>query len=121
MKPLLHAKISVKQHGGTLEDYMKIHNFIDSSKSHIADVRHRALLHSSFGCFLVEQMFGTYFKNSDGDLISTRDIAEEHILQDLGFIPTVEKYLGNMAIQPWMSGTRKREGKRVKIKFTMED
>lgn len=114
MKPLLHANLSVKKYGGVVEDYLPIHNFIDSTKSCMPDIRHRALLHSSFGCYLVEQVYGVYFVNSDGKKVSTRDIAEEHIIQDLGFIPTVEKYLNNMEIQPWMSGTErsKFKGKR---------
>lgn len=106
MKPLLHANLSVKKYGGEVEDYLPIHNFIDSSKACMPDVRHRALLHSSFGCYIVEQVFGVYLTNKDGKRVSTRDVAEEHIIQDLGFIPTVEKYLNNMEIQKWMSGTR---------------
>lgn len=83
------------------------------------DVRHRAILHSSFGCYLTEQVFGVYLTNSDGKDFSVRDIAEEHIIQDLGFIPTVEKYLNNMQIQGWMSGTVKKtdRSKSVTIKF----
>ena len=115
MKPLLHAKISVKKYGGTVEDYLPIHNFIDSSKACMPDIRHRAILHSSFGCYLVEQIFGVYITNSAGKMVSCRDIAEEHIIQDLGFIPTVEKYLNNMEIQPWMSGSVKTsESTKVK-------
>lgn len=111
MKPLLHANLSVKSHGGHVDDYLPIHNFIDSTKSAHPDVRHRAILHSAFGCYLVEQVFGVYITNSDGKRVSTRDIAEEHILQDLGFIPTVERYLNCMSIEPWMSGTEKRNAK----------
>jgi hypothetical protein len=58
MKPYLHAKISAQKWGGKPEDYQPIHDFIDSSKEHHADVRHRALLHNSWGCFLVEKLFG---------------------------------------------------------------
>lgn len=108
MKPLLHAKISVKTYGGKVEDYLPIHNFIDSSKASMPDVRHRAILHSSFGCYLAEQVFGTYFKNSDGKDVSVRDVAEEHIIQDLGFLPSMEKWLDTMPIETWMSGTMKR-------------
>lgn len=108
MKPLVHAKITVKKYGGHVDDYLPIHNFIDSSKAAMPDVRHRAILHSSFGCFLAEQVYGTYITNSDGKMISVRDVAEEHIIQDLGFIPTVEKWLGTMPIELWMSGSRKR-------------
>lgn len=117
MKPLLHAKISVKKYGGIVDDYLPIHNFIDSSKSHVADVRHRALLHSSWGCFMAEEKFGSYLKNSDDKEFSVRDIAEEHILQDLGFIPSVEHWLRNMRIEPWMGGSRKRKVKYNKISF----
>lgn len=107
MKPYLHAKASARLHGGKPEDYMPIHNFIDSSKSNVPDVRHRALLHNSFGCFMVEEKFGAVAVNSDGKEYSPRDIAEEHIIQDLGFIPTVEMYLKNMQIVGWMSGTKR--------------
>jgi hypothetical protein len=108
LKPLIHAKITVKTYGGKVEDYLEIHNFIDSSKCAHPDIRHRAILHSAFGCFIVERVFGTYLTNSDGKDVSVRDIAEEHIIQDLGFIPTMEQYLNNMTIQPWMSGTEKK-------------
>ena len=42
MKPLLHANISVKAHGGHVDDYLPIHNFIDSTKSAHPDELHRA-------------------------------------------------------------------------------
>jgi len=120
MKPLIHAKISVKTYGGIPEDYLPIHNFLDSSKATMPDMRHRAILHSAFGCYIAEQIFGTYFKNSDGKDVSTRDICEEHIIQDLGFIPTVEQYLNNMTFQDWMSGTKKRT-KTFKTKLSLVD
>jgi hypothetical protein len=114
MKPFLHSKIHVKKYGGKTSDYADIDDFIDSSKAAVADVRHRAILHSAFGCFVVEQVFGRTRLNSDGKEYSPRDICEDHILQDLGFIPTMEKYLNNMQVQPWMSGTEKRNKKTVK-------
>ena len=118
MKPHHHANISAKQHGGVAEDYMAIHEFIDHSKSAVADVRHRAMLHSAWGCYVVSQVFGNLLTNSDGKTVSVRDIAEEHIIQDLGFIPTMDDWLKEMPIQGWMSGTRKR---RQVFDFTTED
>lgn len=108
MKPYLHGRIHAKKYGGTSEDYSDIDDFIDSSKSSVPDIRHRAIFHSSFGCYVVEQMFGRTRINSDGKEYSPRDVAEDHILQDLGFIPTMEQYLNNMSIQAWMSGTEKK-------------
>ena len=114
MKPYLHARIHAKKYGGSPEDYMDIDDFVDSSKSSVPDVRHRAILHSSFGCFVVEKVFGATRVNSEGKVYSPRDVAEDHIIQDLGFIPTMDKYLNNMQVQPWMSGTEKKNTARVK-------
>ena len=95
MKPKIHAKSSVKKFGGRIKDYKKIHQFMDSSKAHFADVRHRAILHSTFGCFIVEMIFVNTIINSDGGEVYVRDIAEQHIIEDLGFIPCVSDYLNN--------------------------
>lgn len=113
MKPHLHARNSAREWGGKPEDYQAIHDFIDSSKAHVPDMRHRAILHSSFGCYLAEQVFGTLITNSDGKHVSVRDVAEKHIIEDLGFIPTVQDYLNHMEAAPWMSGT-KRGGTKTK-------
>lgn len=109
MKPYLHAKITAKKYGGVPEDYMKIHEFIDHSKAAVADVRHRAMLHSAWGIYVVSQVFGDLLTNTDGKMVCVRDVAEDHILQDLGFIPTMDEWLKEMPIQPWMSGTRKKK------------
>jgi hypothetical protein len=105
---MLHAKSSAKKYGGKPEDYLAIHDFMDSSKQAIADVRHRIVFHSAFGAFVTEKMFGHTITNSDGREVSVRDVAEDHILEDLGFIPSLEKWLVNMPIENWMGGpTRK--------------
>lgn len=117
MKPHLHANASAGLYGGKPEDYQAIHDFIDSSKAHLADVRHRAIFHHSFGIFICEKVFGTTITNSDGRQVSVRDIAEEHILQDCGRIPTVQDYLRNMRIQPWMASSMSRHLSVRKAKF----
>ena len=107
MKPYLHARSSARKHGGKPEDYLDIHDYMDSSKASLPDVRHRAVFHSALGCYIVERIFGTTRENSDGRSYSTRDIAEQHIIEDLGFIPTLEKWFENMPIDQWMGGRRK--------------
>ncbi len=102
MKPFIHAKNSANKFGGKPEDYQAIHDFMDSSKAVVPDMRHRAIFHSAFGCFIVEKVFGTTIVNSDGEEVSTRDIAEEHILEDLGRIPTLQDWLSEMNFQEWM-------------------
>jgi hypothetical protein len=113
MKPLQHARNSVKKWGGTLDDYLPIHDFFDSSKAALPDMRHRAILHSAFGIFVLERVFGTYIVNSDGRKVSVRDIGEDHVVEDLGFIPTLEKWLKHMPMEDWMFGS----GRKSKAKF----
>lgn len=123
MKPWLHAKISAKKFGGRPEDYIDIHEFIDSSKAAHADMRHRAILHSAFGIYVTALVFGTmeqqpdgswkrmpYIRNSKGETVDVRDIAEQHVLDDLGKIPSVGDWLKHMVLEPWMGGAmRKRK------------
>lgn len=108
MKPFLHAKISAKKFGGKWEDYIDLHDFIDHTKELLPDMRHRALLHNAFGCFMVEKLFGHVRVNSDGKEYSPRDVAECHIVEDLGFLPTVQDYLQHMPVIDWMYGSKKR-------------
>lgn len=114
MKPLLHSVVSVRKFGGREEDYQKIHDWFDQTKAMVPDMRHRAILHSSFGIFLAEQMFGTYIVNSDGKKISVRDIGEQHVIDDMGRIPTPQDYLEGMPMYNWLGGMRV---KKTRIKM----
>ena len=105
MKPFIHARNSARKYGGKPEDYQAIHDFFDSSKQTVADMRHRAILHSAFGIFIAERVFGTTVTNSDGRQISVRDICEDHVIEDLGFIPSVEKWLKHLPMEDWMFGS----------------
>lgn len=101
--PQLHSKSSAKKFGGEWGDYIKIHNFFDQTKAHCGDCRHRMILHNTFGIFLAEQVFGVVFKReSDGKEIPTRIIAEQHILQDFGYIPTLNDVIDTIELKSWM-------------------
>jgi hypothetical protein len=101
--PYHHALSSVKRWGGEVEDYLPIHNFLDSSKAHIGDIRHRALLHNTWGVFLCEQLFGVSICNSRGANIPVRTIAEKHVVEDCGFIPSVSDWLKHLQVpEAWM-------------------
>ncbi len=104
-KPWIHAESSAKRYGGKPEDYIEIHNLMDSSKAVIADSRHRALTHNSwFVGTILEKIFGTTITNSAGRQISVRDIGEQHVLEDFGnrFIPSGQDYLAEIEFQDWM-------------------
>lgn len=109
MKPYKHALISARKFGGAPEDYMEIHNWFDHSKAHVPDMRHRMILHNSFGIYLCEQVFGDTFENSAGLVVSVRDVGEQHVIDDLGSIPTLEHCLSGLELQPWMGGPMRKK------------
>ena len=98
MTPLRHAKHSVKLHGGTVDDYLPLHLWMDQTKLHVADLRHRVVLHNSFGIGLCEERFGPYLVNSAGPKVPTRKLAEQHVIEDLGFIPSLDQSLQDTPI-----------------------
>lgn len=103
-KPWIHSLSSAKHFGGKPEDYLDIHQFLDSSKSVIADNRHRCLTHNSwFLSVVLERIFGVTLVNSDGNTVSVRNIGEQHVGEDFhGFIPSAQDYLQEMEFKPWM-------------------
>jgi hypothetical protein len=108
-KPYIHAVSSAKRFGGVPDDYIEIHNFLDSSKGVIPDARHRALTHTSwFLSVVLERVFGVTITNSDGKVVSVRDVGEQHVSEDFGnrFIPTAQDYLQEIEWQPWMENGR---------------
>ncbi len=102
MSPIHHAIVHARKWGGEPEDYLMVDRFLDSTKLHFGDIRHRAILHNSFGVGLCESIFGEAIRNSNGRDIPVRWIAEAHILQDCGFIPSIKDWLNNIQTQPWM-------------------
>jgi len=105
-KPYFHSQSSAKKYGGTWEDYMEIHEFMDSSKAAFPDNRHRALTHNSwFIGTILPRVFGeTFRRKSDNKIVNTRDIGEQHVLEDykFKFIPTPQDFLQEMEFLSWM-------------------
>lgn len=118
MNSVYHAKSSAHKWGGEWEDYLPVHEFIDSSKKFIGDFGHRALLHSTWGCWLAEEIFGAvlYIPTGNGNVreVPVREIAEQHIIEDLGWLPSPGDYLQHMERKKWMSG-------KVKVTKTLSE
>ncbi len=107
MKPWIHSESSAKKFGGKPEDYIEIHNLLDSSKSALCDNRHRVLTHNSwFIGTILEKIFGVTITNSEGKKVSVRDIGEQHVSEDFkgGFVPSVQDFLVDFELKPWMTG-----------------
>jgi hypothetical protein len=105
--PYHHALSSVQKWGGRVEDYLPIHDWFDESKSILADFRHRALRHHAEGIFQAERLFGTTLTNAAGRVVPVRWVGEQHVKEDLGWVPSAVDWLKNLAPQPWMARTGK--------------
>lgn len=100
--PYHHAVSSAKRFGGSFEDYLALHRWFDASKAHVADARHRCLRHHSLGIFLAEWRFGVTLMNASGKSVPTRLVAEQHVQEDLSFIPSLAQCLRHLPIERWM-------------------
>jgi hypothetical protein len=108
-----HAKSSARRFGGLPKDYLELHEFMDHTKAHLADARHRLVLHNSWGIFLAERLFGTTItRKSDGKEVPTRTVLEQHVLEDFGRIPTLEQCLAQVTLEPWMYRNAKQLSKK---------
>ena len=97
-----HAVSSARKWGGKPDDYQAIHDWLDGSKLILADFRHRALRHHAEGCFAAEALFGLTLTNSAGRSVPVRLIAEQHIVEDLGRIPSFADWVRCIRPEPWM-------------------
>lgn len=107
-----HAQSAARKWGGVPEDYIEIEEFIDSSKKIIGDVRHRSVYHHTEGVWLCQRIFGRVIpveKTHKEVLVPVRMVAERHILEDLGWLPSPADYINHMAVSPWMSGAQRKE------------
>lgn len=110
LAPLKSKNISAKQQasfsaarwGGSPKDYLAIHNKMYAPGDCSAS---RAIFHSSFGIYLIEELFGVSFQKNDR-VIAVRDIAEQHVLRLYGYIPTLSDWLDDIE-SLWMVGIRK--------------
>ena len=107
--PVLHSKSSVKKFGGKWEDYIHLHEWLDETKGWYCHSIHRMFRHHSEGIFEMEKKFGSHFTNSDGKIVYTRYVGEQHVREDCNnYIPTAKEWVdGLQAMQKplWMMKT----------------
>jgi hypothetical protein len=115
MKPLQHAQISRKTHGGKWQDYIAVHSFLDSSKAACAHFKHRFLLHHREGIELGVRIFGGNVVNSENKAIETRRILTEHLIEDVGRIVSVEDWARYLLLNKNDSFYKFLEKKRKQI------
>ena len=100
--PWHHAVSSSRKWGGEPADYLAVHRWFDESKGYLADARHRSIRHHSEGIAECITVFGPIVLES-GKVIPIRWVGEQHVLEDLGHIPTAADWLRCMTLEPWMN------------------
>jgi len=101
--PYHHALSSVKKWGGSAEDFLPLHSWFDvESKMITADFRHRALRHHAEGIVMLERLYGTTITISTGRVVPVRLIGEQHVAEDLGFVPSFVDWVRCIRPEPWM-------------------
>jgi hypothetical protein len=107
--PYHHSLSSIRKWGGLPEEYQRIHDWFDESKMLVADFRHRALRHHAEGVFMAQTIFGLTVTLSTGRVIPTRWIGEQHVREDLGFIPSFAEWVKAIRPEAWMGRAQKLE------------
>ncbi len=125
-----HAVSSVKKWGGEVDNYLPLHKWMDETKDHFADPRHRAIRHHSQGIGWLIDTFGqaitlstcakcgepesehlvrlSFQDQPEGHhefvakQVPTRWVGEQHCLEDFGRIPTMADWLREMTVESWM-------------------
>lgn len=96
MNSVIHSQISVRKRGGIIDDYLAIHDFIDSTKELCSDNRHR-IMHTMWGIKrIIVPIFGHTILNSDNKAVNVKDLCEQdHILPDYlnRFIPSLSDFV----------------------------
>jgi len=86
MRPFQHALNSARGTDGCWEEYLPVHEFIDSTKVACSDIRHRMILHSvDFGAAVARMAFP---ERTDVDALMRR-----HVIEDLGEARTLSDWL----------------------------
>lgn len=117
MTPWDHAISSAVHFGGDASDYILVHDWLDSTKQYTGNWTHRMFRHHSAGVQWAIELFGHTVQNSVGEHVPTKKIAEQHILEDCGFIPTPAdwaKCVGNNP-EDWMLRVKKKNVQNMEL------
>jgi hypothetical protein len=102
MKPIHHALVSARLFGGVPEEYLPVHNAFDMSKAALADMRHRASLHSvDHGQAVMEMIFP-----KDIGQTTLQNVCIQHVNDDQGFDVTLDHWLSECTVPGYAIATR---------------
>lgn len=98
-----HAVSSVNAFGGSPKDYHELHRWMDRGRIGTDKLLHRMLAHHTQGIADAVALFGDTITNSQGRKVPTSLLASQHIVEDLGFVPTLDHYIELLHCPRWVS------------------
>ena len=122
--PWHHAVSSARRYGGEPDSYLHVHEWFDATKGWLPDFRHRAIRHHSEGIAQAVELFPPIkihvLVNGERKekVIPIRWVAEQHVIEDLGHIPTAADWLrGLTTVEPWMN----RNARKLSVEQEQEN
>lgn len=90
-----HALLSAKKFDCHVENTIKLHRLMDSSKYFFPACQHRMFSHNLWFIQILTDLVGDVIPNTKtGDILSTRDILYEHCKEDHnGHVPSLQDWL----------------------------
>ena len=98
-----HCVSSVNAFGGVPGDYAELHRWMDRSRNSTNSIMHRMLSHHTQGISDCVDYFGDVIVISTGRQVPTSLLAEQHVREDLGFIPDLNHYIELLTCPRWAS------------------
>ncbi len=91
-----HALLSAKKFNCAIEDTLRLHKLMDSSKFFFPASQHRLFSHNTWFVQVLTELVGDTITNSlTGQTLSTRDVLYEHLKEDHnGKTPSLQDWLG---------------------------
>lgn len=111
-----HSVSSCNAFGGKPEDYHELHRWLDRGRAGTDRLLHRMLAHHTQGIADAVALFGDTITNSQGRQVPTSLLAHQHVVEDLGFVPTLEHYLELLHCPRWAS----KPARLLHSKLTLE-
>lgn len=96
-----HALLSAKKFGCTVQDTLRLHKLMDSSKFFFPASQHRLFSHNTWFIQVLTELVGDTVTNSlNGQTLSVRDILYEHLREDHnGKTPSMQDWLACIRIE----------------------
>lgn len=96
------AEASVMRFGGNPSVFLPLHRWFLATANWTEGNEHLAFRHHAFGIFEAEGRFGPIIHQTDGRMIPTRVVAERHVQEVLGRVPSATEFLRRIKGERWM-------------------